>query len=241
VKLDTQSLLIYSDEAMLVINKPSGLRVLPDGYDPSAPHIRSTLEPEFGQLWIVHRLDKHTSGVLALARSAEAHRTLNDQFAEHQVEKCYHALVLGNPHWEQRTTRLPLRPDGDRHHRTVVDHRRGKPAVTHLRVLERLPGCTLLEARPETGRTHQIRAHLAALGLPLVADKLYGDGQPLLLSSLVPGYRPDDQPEHPPLERLGLHAFQLELSHPLSGEAQRFEAPYSDDFASTLRVLRKVR
>jgi RluA family pseudouridine synthase len=241
MNLDSKSLSLYSDEALLVINKPAGLRVLPDGYEPSAPHVRSLLEPDFGRLWIVHRLDKDTSGVLALARSAEAHRALNDQFAAHQVVKRYHALVPGAPQWEQHSVRLPLRADGDRQHRTVVDHRRGKPAITHLRLLERLPGHTLLEARPETGRTHQIRAHLAALGLPVAADHLYGSRQPLLISSFVPDFQPGSHSERPFLERLGLHAFQLEFLHPLNGDPMRFEAPYPDDLASALRVLRKVR
>jgi RluA family pseudouridine synthase len=239
MQTDPQSLLIYSDEVLLVVNKPAGLPVLPDGYDRDAAHIKSVLEPAFGPLWTVHRLDKDTSGVLALARSGEAHRRLNDQFAAHQVVKRYHALVHGAPHWEQRSVRLPLRPDGDRHHRTVVDHRQGKPSITHFQVLERLHGYALLEARPETGRPHQIRAHLAALDLPVIGDKLYGNGQPLLLSSLMPDYRPGSQPEHPLLERLGLHAFQLELDHPSSGEVHCFEAPYPKDFASALRSLRK--
>lgn len=239
--IDPQSLLIYHDETLLVVSKPAGLLVLPDGYDIQAAHIKSILEPTFGPLWIVHRLDKETSGVLVLARSAEAHRRLNDQFVAHQVIKRYHALVIGAPDWEQHTVRLPLRPDGDRHHRTVVDHRLGKPSTTHFRLLERWRGYALIEACPETGRTHQIRAHLAALELPIAVDKLYSDGLPLMLSSFMPDYRPGNQPERPLLERLGLHAFQLELEHPLSGEVQRFDAPYPRDIASALRYLRKVR
>jgi tRNA pseudouridine32 synthase/23S rRNA pseudouridine746 synthase len=239
MELDPQSLPLYCDEALLVVNKPAGLPVLPDGYDPQAPHLKGLLEPLFGRLWIVHRLDKDTSGVLALARSAEAHRTLNDQFAAHTVIKRYHALVTGTPDWEQLTVRMPLRPDGDRQHRTVVDHRKGKPAITHFHVLQRFRIYALLEARPETGRTHQIRAHLSALGLPLVADKLYGNGQPLLLSNIMPEYRPGSQSERPLLERQGLHAFRLELEHPLNGEDRLFEAPYPRDLASALRYLRK--
>lgn len=239
MKIDPQSLPLYSDDSLLVVSKPAGLPVLPDGYAPDAPHIRSLLEPTFGPLWIVHRLDKGTSGVLILARSAQSHRLLNDQFASHTVIKRYHALVVGTPNWEQHSVRLHLRPDGDRRHRTVVDPRLGKPAVTHLRVLERYSGYALLEVLPETGRTHQIRAHLAALELPVVVDKLYGSGQPLLLSRLKPDYRPGKHLERPLLERQGLHAYQLEIEHPLDKETSLFEAPYPKDLASTLRYLRK--
>ena len=135
---------LYQDDGILVINKPAGLATLPDGYDPSLPHIKSVLEPQVGPLWIVHRLDKDTSGVLVLARSAAAHRSLNTQFEERLVSKVYHALVIGNPDWKVKTVSLPLRSNGDRLHRTVVDQARGKPAVTHFKVLERFE--TLLPA-----------------------------------------------------------------------------------------------
>src|SRR4030042_2395483 len=165
--------LLFSDEALLVINKPAGLSTLPDGYNPTLPHIKSVLERQFGHLWIVHRLDKDTSGVLLLARSAEAHRALNTQFEQHRVYKCYHALVVGNPEWQEQTISLPLRPNGDRQHRTMIDTQAGKHAITPLKVLERFVNYCLLEAIPETGRTHQIPAHLHALGLSIIGDKLY--------------------------------------------------------------------
>ena len=92
--------ILYRDDVLLVINKPAGLPSLPDGYDASAVHVRSLLEPHFGRVWIVHRLDRGTSGVLLLARSAEAHRALNSQFDQRQVSKVYHALVHGSPKWE---------------------------------------------------------------------------------------------------------------------------------------------
>src|SRR5512138_2201442 len=101
--------IIHQDEAILVANKPAGLSTLPDGYDSSLPHVKSLLEQQFGRLWIVHRLDKDTSGVLLLARTAQAHRLLNQQFEQHQVLKVYHALVAGSPGWEEKTVDLPLR------------------------------------------------------------------------------------------------------------------------------------
>ena len=218
--------ILYIDETILVINKPAGLPTLPDGYDPAAPHVRSLLEPHVGRVWIVHRLDRDTSGVLLLARTAEVHRALNSQFDQRQVSKTYHALATGSPAWTSKTVDLPLRADVGHKHRTVADPARGKLAVTHLRVLERFTGYTLVEAIPETGRTHQIRAHLAAVGHPLLADALYGSPHAV---------------EKPPLmPRLALHARRLTIEHPVQRTPLHFAAPYPEDFARALDELRQA-
>lgn len=236
---DLQKFILWQDESLLVLNKPPGLLTLPDGYDASAPHMRSLLEPEFGRIWIVHRLDRETSGVLILARSAAAHRHLNTQFDQRRVDKRYDALLTGNPDWEQREIELALRANGDRKHRTVVDAQRGKPSLTRVRVLERFERYTLVEAQLLSGRTHQVRAHMAALGHPLAADLLYGAPGPVLLSELKPGFCPGIKGECAILKRTGLHAFSLALQHPLSGEWLEFQAPYPPDFAGALRQLRR--
>lgn len=219
---------LYVDEHLLVINKPSGLRVLPDGYDPEIEHVRSVLEPHFGRLWIVHRLDKETSGVCLLARTAEAHRALNLQFDWRSVEKTYHALVAGNPAWEAKTIDLPLRVNGDRRHRTVVDFERGKAAITLCKRLEVFEGFSLLSIQPKTGRTHQIRAHLAHLGHPILGDVLYG--VPVCASS-----------EPLAVERLALHAFAISIDHPQNGKRLGWTAAYPPDFESWLERLRNPR
>lgn len=242
MRRDLAKWVIYQDEALLVVNKPAGLPVLPDGYDQQAKYLVGVLRTQFGPLWVVHRLDRETSGVLVLARQGEIHRSLNQQFAGRSVKKAYLALVVGDPPWEERTVRLPLRADGDRQHRTVVDRQRGKRAITHLRVLERFGGFTWLEVVPETGRTHQIRAHLAALNLPIAVDALYGDGTPIYLSAIKPHYRkPSERAERPLLARLGLHAHALTLVHPQGQGVIDFEAPLPQDLATTLRALRRYR
>jgi tRNA pseudouridine32 synthase/23S rRNA pseudouridine746 synthase len=221
---------LFCDEALLVVNKPAGLASLPDGYDPSLPHVKSELEGKFGRLWIVHRLDKETSGVLCLARSAASHRALNSQFEQHLVSKVYHALVIGNPVWKEQTSDLPLRVNGDHRHRTVVDLQLGVPARTHFRVVKRLSECCLLEAIPETGRTHQIRAHLTAYGLFIIGDRLY---TPKTVQQQTGMLLQSEQ-----IERMLLHALSLELTHPTTGERQRFSAPYPDQMTAVLMQLR---
>ena len=230
--------ILFCDDFLLVINKPPGISTLPDGYDPSLPHIKSLLEQEYGRLWIVHRLDKETSGILLLARSSEAHRSLNSQFENRLVRKIYHALVRGVPEWHEKIIDLPLRPNGDRQHRTVVDFQAGKLAITQFKRLEKFDHYCLLEAVPKTGRTHQIRAHLAAIGLFIIGDRLYRQR---------PGQRPEneDLPASPAQDKLAdlmdgmaLHAVSLDFNHPLTGERMSFEAPYPGGMFALLNYLR---
>ncbi|MBN1666547.1 MAG: RluA family pseudouridine synthase, partial [Anaerolineales bacterium] len=168
-----------------------------------------------------HRLDRETSGVMLLARNPEAHQALNEQFAAHQVSKLYRALVAGQPDWDEQLVDLPLRTQVGRRNRTAVDPEQGKPASTHFKVLERLPAGALLEARPLTGRMHQIRAHLYALGLAILSDPLYGSGEPSA---------------H--IARLALHASRISCWHPRSGALLQFEAPEPSDFCAALAVMR---
>ncbi len=225
---------IWKDDAVLVIDKPAGLLSIPDGYRQETPYLLSVLEPEYGKLWIVHRLDRETSGVIVLARSAEAHHRLNDQFAGREVRKVYHAIVLGAPPWEETTVDEPLRKNGDRSHRTVIDRVRGKPASTSLRVLERYPSHALVEARPHSGYTHQIRTHLAWLGFPLAGDPLYAPRQ-----SDQQNTAPEDSGAVLPIHRVALHALQITFLHPTTGQGMTFSEPYPDDFSAALDWLRK--
>ncbi len=211
--------ILHNDEHILVVNKPTGLSVLPDGWDASAPYLRRILEAEFGRVWVVHRLDKVTSGVLLFARTAEAHRHLNAQFERRAVEKTYHAIVEGVPPWESHVSRQPLRANVGRRHRTVVDFKGGKAAQTRWKVLKRYPAWSLLEAKPLTGRTHQVRAHAAALGHPILGDVLYGAAPGDLIA------------------RPALHAYSLTVTHPQSGERLTFIAPYPEDFVAVLDRL----
>ncbi len=232
--------ILHVDEQILVISKSPGILSVPDRFDPDVPHARMLLEPDFGELWVVHRIDKDTSGVLVLARTAQAHQNLNDQFAGRTTEKVYHVLVCGSPFWDEEIAEFPLRSDGDRQHRVVVDRKNGKEAITRFKVLERFASYALLEARPETGRTHQIRKHASELGFPPVCDPLYGDGRPLLLSTFKRDYRPSKwEEERPLLARLGLHALSVSFAHPATGERVTYEAPHPKDFRAALNQLRR--
>ena len=215
---------LFSDDEVLAIAKPSGLATVPDRYDTARAHVRAMLEPRWGRVWLVHRLDRDASGVLVLARTAAAHRELNRQFEAREVDKTYLALVAGRPEWGERRIDAPLRPSGDRRHRTVVDPARGKESVTEVRVLESFTRHALIEARPATGRAHQIRAHLAWAGHPILADPLYG-GPPAI--EAAEGI----------IARLALHAVRLELRHPATGAPLVVEAPIADDFAAALATL----
>ncbi len=225
--------IIYKDEHILVINKPAGLSVLPEGWEPDAPYLVKSLEEEYEKIWVVHRLDKFTSGVLVFALNAEAHRALNIQFEKHETEKVYRAITVGAPPWKERITKFPLRVNVGHKHRTMVDNKKGVRAETKFKVLnwnssitdelylaDDAEGMALVEARPMTGRTHQIRVHAYALGYPLLGDTLYSS------------------PETDIIARPALHAYTLSFNHPVSNERVSFTAPYPTDFKKALERLK---
>ncbi|MCS7055176.1 MAG: RluA family pseudouridine synthase [Thermoflexales bacterium] len=231
---------LYEDDDLIAVNKPAGVTTAHDAARPDELDLQALLEARFGRLWLVHRLDRDTSGIIVFARNEVAHRALSEQFEGRGVTKIYHALLVGNPTWTERTADIPLRVDGDRRHRTVVDVVCGKPAVTHFRVFQRLKRYALAEAIPETGRTHQIRVHAASLGHPIAADELYGDGKPIFLSQLKRDYRPSNSEELPLIGRVALHARRLKLTHPLTGAALDLLAPYAKDFNAAVKQLEKL-
>jgi tRNA pseudouridine32 synthase / 23S rRNA pseudouridine746 synthase len=222
-------MIIWSDDSLLVVNKPPELRTIPDGYDLSLPTLHGILQAEWGKLWVVHRLDKDTSGVILFARNAEAHKSLNTQFEHHQVKKEYHALVIGYPDWDSYCINLPLKVNGDRRHRTICDPGAGKPASTSITVLQRFTDFSLLQAVPTTGYTHQIRAHLSSIGFPLIGDSLYR------YPNRYTGPRLEN-PSLPVFSRTALHAATISFLHPVSAAPLSFQAPYPPDFVQALRL-----
>ncbi len=231
--------IIYDDDEIIVLDKPANLLAIPDQYRHQLPNLQSILAEELGTIYVVHRIEKETSGVVLFAKTAAAHSILNNQFEGRLVEKMYAGIVTGEPQGEQGRIDSPL-AESSLPGVMCVDLKSGEESVTEYRVLERFRGYSLLELRPRTGRMHQIRVHLKSIGIPLVGDKIYGDGKPFYLSSVKTSYRPSGE-EKPLLDRTALHAFALSFGHPKSGERSNHSAGLPKDMNSVLKYLRKFR
>lgn len=242
---------LYEDEHLLALDKPSGLPTSPDRGDPSRPNLMALLHAAIteGKPWAreralsylmnAHRLDAETSGILLLAKTKPMLVQLANLFGSDQPAKRYLALVHGAPASDRFEVEAKLAPHPITLGLVRVDPQHGKQSRTRFEVRERFSGWTLLSCEPLPGRPHQVRVHLRHFGLPLVGDRLYG-GKPLLLSHLKRHYRlKPNQAERPLMGRPALHAETLSLTHPVTGQNLTIAASWPKDFNVTVKYLRR--
>ncbi len=216
--------LIYQDTHLVVLNKPAGLRVIQDGYNPEIPHLKKYMQEVFGDVYIVHRLDKDTSGVLVMALDKETHKNLNSQFSSRLINKKYISVCMNVPHWRYLRYQSKIKVNGDRKHRTV-HHPQGKLSKTDFFVLKADPSnnrSTIISVL-KTGYTHQIRSHLSFLGFPILCDPLYKN----ILD-------PHKQEIPCQIKRLALHALKIVFYHPYQHQRLCFEAAIPEDIQSLM-------
>jgi 23S rRNA pseudouridine1911/1915/1917 synthase len=232
--------ILFEDDDLLMVNKPAGLLVIPDRYNHELPSLNRVLEHALGrQIWVVHRLDRDTSGIICFAKNEEAHRYLSLLFQERSVSKQYVGLVNGHVLHAHGIINKPIATHPTLKGKMIVANK-GKSAETEYKVLEAWPLYSLLEYRIYTGRTHQIRVHSQSIGHSIVCDELYGDGKPFFLSGIKRKYRlsEKEEAERPLLSRLALHAHKLEFKKE-DGTIVSGEAPLPRDIAACVKQLNK--
>lgn len=219
-----EPIILYEDDQLVVVDKPSGMIVYPDGKH-DYPALDAWLTKKYGEVFIVHRIDRETSGVLVVARTEAARDFLKEQFRSREVKKTYRTFVHGGLKDERGIIDKPVGSSrgglGPRSARTPYGALRD--AVTAYRVVAQEAGAAYLEVFPKTGRTHQIRVHMAAIQHPIVGDVLYAPGRPKLLG----------------FERLALHALSITFTHP-NGKEMSFSAPLPPDFVAAEGTFAKL-
>ena len=223
---------VYEDSDVIVVNKPVGMVVHPAPGHPDGTlvnallyHCGNTLSGINGELrpGIVHRIDRDTSGLIIAAKNDKAHLALAEQLQDHSLARVYEAVAVGSFREDSGTVDAPIGRHPVDRKKMAIEPRNGRPAVTHWRVLARYPGHTHVECRLETGRTHQIRVHLASIGHPLLGDTVYGSKKP-----------------YPGLAGQCLHARKLIFRHPRTGERVELECPLPDWFQEVLDKLERM-
>ncbi len=233
--------IIQEDKLLLIVNKPANLLTIPDRFAADKPNLLTMLSEYYSEkIWVVHRLDRETSGIICFAKTEEAHKHLSQQFFNRTVDKIYLALVDGKPNPPEGTIDAPIGPHPTLPGKMTVI-RTGKPAVTDYNIIEVFKAFSLVEANIHTGRTHQIRVHFKHIGHPLAVDPLYGKRAAFYLSEVKHrGYQLGKfQEERPLMSRTTLHAYQLTVNHPITNERLTFTAPISKDFQAIINQLQK--
>jgi len=229
---------IFDTPDLIALNKPSGLLSIPDreGKDIS---LKKLLLEKYGSIFTVHRLDKDTSGLIVFAKNETTHKHLSQQFEARQTEKIYLGLVIGSLAEKKGSIDAPISEHPAKKGLMTV-YRKGKESLTDYEVLEDFKIFSWVQFQIHTGRTHQIRVHAKHIGHPVVCDEVYGDGKPILLSTLKHKFKlsKNELEERPILNRLALHASSLQFLS-INGEKMKLEAPLPKDLRALLQQLRK--
>ena len=242
--MNLSTLIIKETADYFIIDKPAGLLSIPDR-EGKETSLKILLREKYGEIFTVHRLDRETSGLILFARNAEAHKHFSAGFMassageERAVKKIYQGIVIGSVPEKTGTITAPMK-EHPALNGTMMVHRQGKTAITDYEVLEDFGIFSLVKFRIHTGKTHQIRVHMKEIGHPIVFDKIYGDGKPLLVSALKSRYNlsKKEEEERPIINRLALHSWQLGYVD-MQGEWIEMEAPLPKDLRAALQQLRK--
>lgn len=228
--------IVFEDERIIALNKPSGLLSIPDreGKDIS---LKRLLKEKYEEIYVVHRIDKDTSGLIVFAKDEETHKQLSQLFEERVIEKYYVGLVYGG--FEQTTGHIDAPIAEHPHKNKMLVHHTGKPSQTDYEVIESFKLLSWVKFRIHTGRTHQIRVHMQHINHSIVCDGLYGNADPIYISSLKHNYKlsKKEESEKPVLSRLALHSWQLKFE--LKGKTYTLEADIPKDLKALLQQLRK--
>lgn len=231
--------IIYQDDNYIFVNKQSGMLTIPDRYNHNLANLKSILEDKFGTIFIVHRLDRDTSGIIMFAKNAEAHKYINDLFESQEIERKYHVFVKGAFPADYLEIDIPLLTNtSDRG--KIIPSARGKYSLTKVKLLSKYRFVSLLECEIITGRQHQIRVHLAAIGHPLLVDNLYSDNNEFYLSTIKRNYNSnEDTKERPLINRLSMHAYSLKFFDKFSNQDIFIKSNYPKDFEILKKKLEK--
>ncbi|MBK5269833.1 MAG: RluA family pseudouridine synthase [Bacteroidia bacterium] len=233
-----KDLIVYETNDLIALNKPSGLLSIPDR-EGKEISLKKILQEKYGEIFTVHRLDKDTSGIIVFAKNEQTHKYLSKQFEERQTEKIYLGLVKGTLINKKGNINSPITEHPVKKGLMVINHK-GKEALTDYEVLEDFGIYSWVQFQIHTGRTHQIRVHMQDMGHHIVCDALYGDGKPVLISSLKNKYKlsKNELEERPIINRLALHAWKLKLIS-TDGKKIELEALLPKDLRAVLQQLNK--
>lgn len=234
MKLD----IIYEDDDIIVINKPAHILSVPDRFDSNLPNLKVALRKRCGDILVVHRLDKETSGTIVYAKTEESHKHLNEQFREGQTEKRYLALCI-HPTENEGTIDNNI-AESQHIPGTYTVAKKGKHSISEYKVIESFKKYALIEVKILTGRTHQIRVHMKHIGAPLLTDSKYGVSDKFFLSEIKKYKRKKGVEENPLIYRTSLHAHSLTITHPTTNKSMTFTSDLPKDMRAVLNQFRKV-
>ncbi|MEO6637690.1 MAG: RluA family pseudouridine synthase [Ginsengibacter sp.] len=233
--------IIFENDDFVALNKASGMLTIPDRHNEALPSLYKYLQDQYGKIFIVHRLDRDTTGIVLFAKNEATHKYLSQLFEQRKIDKFYLGIITGAVNEKEGTINEPI-SEHPHNLGMMAVNKKGKASVTDFNVIEDHGIYSLIEFKIHTGRTHQIRVHMKFAGHPIICDPLYGDGKPVLLSSFKKKYKlsQHDEEERPMISRLALHSYKLAFKD-AHGKDYTLEAPLPKDMRALLQQLKKQR